>query len=172
MTLRAAPDGAAFLICASPQNVRTRKVRRRASTRLIRSDRRSAPPSANLPACHSDRHRRDSPAMASWVLLVLRICAGGSNWAGRDPHLAAAPAITISQSCRDESFSDPISLSTSMVSKWTRFPRSYNGAPSQEMLVIRRHKTVERTLEPLFRGLICRCQDKKGGALTIQCRSR
>jgi putative SOS response-associated peptidase YedK len=35
------------------------------------------------------------------------------------------------------------------------FPRRYNGAPSQELLVIREnHKTGERTLEPLRWGLI------------------
>jgi len=34
------------------------------------------------------------------------------------------------------------------------FPRRYNGAPSQELLVIRQnHKTGERTLEPLRWGL-------------------
>jgi putative SOS response-associated peptidase YedK len=45
------------------------------------------------------------------------------------------------------------------------FPRRYNGAPSQDLLVIREnHKTGERTLEPLRWGLIPYwCKDPKGG---------
>ncbi len=49
------------------------------------------------------------------------------------------------------------------------FPRRYNGAPSQELLVIREnHKTGERTLEPLRWGLIPYwCKDPKGGRRPI-----
>ena len=49
------------------------------------------------------------------------------------------------------------------------FPRRYNGAPSQELLVIRQnHKTGERTLEPLRWGLIPYwCKDPKGGRRPI-----
>ncbi|HLK83248.1 MAG TPA: SOS response-associated peptidase [Xanthobacteraceae bacterium] len=49
------------------------------------------------------------------------------------------------------------------------FPRRYNGAPSQEILVIRENrKTGERTLEPLCWGLIPYwCRDKKGGRRPI-----
>jgi hypothetical protein len=45
----------------------------------------------------------------------------------------------------------------------------YNGAPSQELLVIRQnHKTGERTLEPLSWGLIPYwCKDLKGGRRPI-----
>jgi putative SOS response-associated peptidase YedK len=49
------------------------------------------------------------------------------------------------------------------------FPRRYNGAPGQEILVIRENrKTGERTLEPLYWGLIPYwCHDEKGGRRPI-----
>jgi hypothetical protein len=172
MTLRAAPDGAALLICASPQNVRSRKVRRRASTRLIRSDRRSARPPRICPhaipiaIAATARRWRHGFCWCYECALAARPGQGGRPSFGggaRHHHLAVMCGRIIFGSDRPRHLDRGPSA---------RFPRSYNGAPSQEMLVIRRHKTLERTLEPLFRGLICRCQDKKGGALTIQCRSR
>jgi putative SOS response-associated peptidase YedK len=52
-------------------------------------------------------------------------------------------------------------------------PPRYNGAPSQELLVIRRnHKTGERSLDPLKWGLIPYwCQDPKGGRKPINAKS-
>jgi putative SOS response-associated peptidase YedK len=52
-------------------------------------------------------------------------------------------------------------------------PPRYNGAPSQELLVIRRnHKTGERSLDPLKWGLIPNwCQDPKGGRKPINAKS-
>jgi putative SOS response-associated peptidase YedK len=52
-------------------------------------------------------------------------------------------------------------------------PPRYNGAPSQELLVIRRnHKTGERSLDPLKWGLIPNwCQDAKGGRKPINAKS-
>lgn len=170
MTLRAAPDGAALPICAGPQNVRTRTVRRRASTRLIRSDRqkslRSGRPSANLPACHCDRDRRDGPAVASPVLLVLRICAGGSTWAGRFPRPLIWRRHRPSPS-RSHVRTYHLRIPSASAPRWSRrgssarFARSYNGAPSQELLAIRRHKTVERMQEPLFRALFVGARTRK-----------
>jgi putative SOS response-associated peptidase YedK len=49
------------------------------------------------------------------------------------------------------------------------YPRRYNGAPSQDLLVIREnHKSDERTLGPLRWGLIPHwCEDPKGGRKPI-----
>src|SRR5712672_2374245 len=54
------------------------------------------------------------------------------------------------------------------------FPRRYNGAASQELLVIRQnHKTGERTLEPLRWGLIPYwCKDPKRRPTADQCDGR
>jgi putative SOS response-associated peptidase YedK len=52
-------------------------------------------------------------------------------------------------------------------------PPRYNGAPSQELLVIRQNrKTGERSLDPLKWGLIAPgCQDPKGGRRPINARA-
>jgi putative SOS response-associated peptidase YedK len=58
-------------------------------------------------------------------------------------------------------------------SRLPNIPPRYNGAPSQELLVIRRnHKTGERSLDPLKWGLIPYwCQDPKGGRKPINAKS-
>ena len=55
----------------------------------------------------------------------------------------------------------------------SNMPRRYNGAPSQELLVIREnHKTGERSLDLLKWGLIPHgCQDPKGGRKPINAKS-
>ena len=54
-------------------------------------------------------------------------------------------------------------------SRVANYPPRWNGAPSQELLVIRRnHKTGEVSLDPLRWGLIPYwCQDPKGGRKPI-----
>jgi putative SOS response-associated peptidase YedK len=52
-------------------------------------------------------------------------------------------------------------------------PPRYNGAPSQDLLVVRQnHKTGERSLDPLKWGLIpSRCDDPKGGRKPINAKA-
>jgi len=54
-------------------------------------------------------------------------------------------------------------------SRLSNYPRRWNGAPSQEFLVIRQnHKTGELSLDPLKWGLIPSwCTDPKGGRKPI-----
>ena len=54
-------------------------------------------------------------------------------------------------------------------SRLTNVPRRYNGAPSQDLLVIRRnHATGERSLDLIRWGLIPSwCDDPKGGRKPI-----
>ena len=54
-------------------------------------------------------------------------------------------------------------------SRLTNLPRRFNGAPGQELLVIRQnHKTGERSLDPIRWGLIPSwCDDAKGGRKPI-----
>jgi putative SOS response-associated peptidase YedK len=54
-------------------------------------------------------------------------------------------------------------------SRFHNYPPRWNGAPSQELLVIRRnHHTGELSLDPLRWGLIpYRCEDPKGGRKPI-----
>jgi putative SOS response-associated peptidase YedK len=58
-------------------------------------------------------------------------------------------------------------------SRLTNYPRRWNGAPSQEFLVIREnHKTGERSLDLLRWGLIPSwCSDPKGGRKPINAKS-
>jgi putative SOS response-associated peptidase YedK len=58
-------------------------------------------------------------------------------------------------------------------SRLPNYPRRWNGAPSQEFLVIRHnHKTGERSLDPLKWGLIPSwCTDPKGGRKPINAKS-
>jgi putative SOS response-associated peptidase YedK len=58
-------------------------------------------------------------------------------------------------------------------SRLSNYPRRWNGAPSQEMLVIRQnHKAGERSLDLLRWGLIPYwCQDTKGGRKPINAKS-
>jgi putative SOS response-associated peptidase YedK len=58
-------------------------------------------------------------------------------------------------------------------SRLGNLPRRYNGAPSQELLVIRRnHRTGERSLDPLKWGLIPSwCADPKGGHKPINAKA-
>jgi putative SOS response-associated peptidase YedK len=58
-------------------------------------------------------------------------------------------------------------------SRLTNYPRRWNGAPSQEFLVIRQnHKTGERSLDLLRWGLIPSwCSDPKGGRKPINAKS-
>jgi putative SOS response-associated peptidase YedK len=58
-------------------------------------------------------------------------------------------------------------------SRLSNFPPRYNGAPSQELLVIRQnHKTGERSLDPLKWGLIPSwCDDPKGGRKPINAKA-
>src|SRR5882672_9413731 len=54
-------------------------------------------------------------------------------------------------------------------SRFHNYPPRWNGAPSQDLLVIRRnHQTGEVSLDPLRWGLIpCWCEDPKGGRKPI-----
>ena len=54
-------------------------------------------------------------------------------------------------------------------SRFHNYPPHWNGAPSQELLVIRRnHRTGEVSLDPLRWGLIPHfCEDPKGGRKPI-----
>ena len=58
-------------------------------------------------------------------------------------------------------------------SRLTNYPRRWNGAPSQELLVIREnHKTGERSLDLLRWGLIPHwCEDPTGGRKPINAKS-
>jgi putative SOS response-associated peptidase YedK len=58
-------------------------------------------------------------------------------------------------------------------SRLTNFPRRHNGAPGQELLVIRQnHTTGERSLDPLRWGLIPSwCKDPKGGRKPINAKA-
>ena len=58
-------------------------------------------------------------------------------------------------------------------SRLSNYPRRWNGAPSQEFLVIRQnHKTGERSLDLLKWGLIPNwCKDPKGGRKPINAKS-
>ena len=58
-------------------------------------------------------------------------------------------------------------------SRLSNYPRRWNGAPSQEFLVIRQnHKTGERSLDLLRWGLIPYwCSDRKGGRKPINAKS-
>jgi putative SOS response-associated peptidase YedK len=58
-------------------------------------------------------------------------------------------------------------------SRLTNYPRRWNGAPSQEFLVIREnHKTGERSLDLLRWGLVPNwCSDPKGGRKPINAKS-
>ena len=58
-------------------------------------------------------------------------------------------------------------------SRLSNYPRRWNGAPSQEFLVIRQnHKTGERSLDLLKWGLIPYwCKDPKGGRKPINAKS-
>jgi putative SOS response-associated peptidase YedK len=58
-------------------------------------------------------------------------------------------------------------------SQFSNYPRRYNGAPSQELLVIRRnHHTGESSLDPLRWGLIPYWStDPKGGRKPINAKS-
>ena len=58
-------------------------------------------------------------------------------------------------------------------SRLSNYPRRWNGAPSQEFLVIRHnHKTGERSLDPIKWGLIPHwCTDLKGGRRPINAKS-
>jgi putative SOS response-associated peptidase YedK len=58
-------------------------------------------------------------------------------------------------------------------SRMTNLPPRYNGAPSQELLVIRRNpRTGERSLDPLKWGLIPSwCADPKGGRKPINAKA-
>ena len=58
-------------------------------------------------------------------------------------------------------------------SRLSNYPRCWNGAPSQEFLVIRRnHATGERSLDLLKWGLIPYwCEDPKGGRKPINAKS-
>jgi putative SOS response-associated peptidase YedK len=74
--------------------------------------------------------------------------------------------------------SDPIRLSIVdgldvRDSRLSNYPRRWNGAPSQELLVIREnHKTGERSLDLLTWGLIPYwCTDPKGGRKPINAKS-
>ena len=74
--------------------------------------------------------------------------------------------------------SDPIRLSIVdglgvRDSRLSNYPRRWNGAPSQELLVIREnHKTGERSLDLLKWGLIPYwCADPKGGRKPINAKS-
>jgi putative SOS response-associated peptidase YedK len=74
--------------------------------------------------------------------------------------------------------SDPIRLSIVdglgvRETRLSNYPRRWNGAPSQELLVIREnHKTGERSLDLLKWGLIPYwCTDPKGGRKPINAKS-
>jgi putative SOS response-associated peptidase YedK len=74
--------------------------------------------------------------------------------------------------------SDPIRLAivdglSVRDSQLSNYPRRWNGAPSQELLVIREnHHTGERSLDPLKWGLIPYwCADPKGGRKPINAKS-
>jgi putative SOS response-associated peptidase YedK len=58
-------------------------------------------------------------------------------------------------------------------SRLSNYPRRWNGAPSQEFLVIRQnHRTGERLLDPIKWGLIPHwCTDPKGGRKPINAKS-
>jgi putative SOS response-associated peptidase YedK len=58
-------------------------------------------------------------------------------------------------------------------SRYANMPPRYNGAPSQDMLVIRQnHKTGERSLDPLKWGFIPYwCNDPKGGRKPINAKA-
>ena len=58
-------------------------------------------------------------------------------------------------------------------SRYANLPPRYNGAPSQDMLVIRQnHETGERSLDPLRWGLIPYwCKDPKGGRKPINAKA-
>ena len=58
-------------------------------------------------------------------------------------------------------------------SRLSNYPRRWNGAPSQELLVIREnHKTGERSLDLLRWGLIPHwCKDPAGGRKPINAKS-
>jgi putative SOS response-associated peptidase YedK len=58
-------------------------------------------------------------------------------------------------------------------SRYANMPPRYNGAPSQDMLVIRQnHETGERSLDPLKWGLIPYwCKDPKGGRKPINAKA-
>ena len=58
-------------------------------------------------------------------------------------------------------------------SRLSNYPRRWNGAPSQEQLVIREnHKTGERSIDPLRWGLIPHwCKDPTGGRKPINAKS-
>jgi putative SOS response-associated peptidase YedK len=59
-------------------------------------------------------------------------------------------------------------------SRLSNYPKRWNGAPSQEFLVIRQnHATGERSLDLLTWGLIPYwCEDPKGGRKADQCEGR
>ena len=58
-------------------------------------------------------------------------------------------------------------------SRLSNYPRRWNGAPSQEFLIIRQnHKTGDRSLDPIKWGLIPHwCTDPKGGRKPINAKS-